>query len=238
MLGFARPLARHGPQSHGAGVGSARLGPDGNRSPALTGRWFGGDLLNLLTREDASGFGYLISVCNEMSVYWHSALCSGFPVHVSFPRRRYESISGGCRVHAAMQHSAGLPAAVPRQGRYAVGERTSQCVITAQPANVAMGLSSQARRCQSLNQIGQPLASGWSEPSCTHLALGRIVRVYAHGVVAHVKMMNRVVSTHSGERTSQSGRCSAKNVQLGPQWTSAQPTRTGQKRDCPRWTIS
>lgn len=142
-------------------------------------------------------------------------------------------------MHAAMQHSAGLPAAVPRQGRRdAAVDRTSQCVITAQPAKVAMGLSSQARRCRSLNQIGQPLASGWSEPSCTHLALGRIVRVYMHGVVAHVKMMNRVVSTHSGERASKTGRCSAKNVELGPQWTSAQPTCTGQKRDCPRWTIS
>lgn len=161
------------------------------------------------------------------------------PFRYFFPRRRYESISGGCQVHAAMQHSAGLPAAVPRQGRRdAAVDRTSQCVITAQPAKVAMGLSSQARRCRSLNQIGQPLASGWSEPSCTHLALGRIVRVYMHGVVAHVKMMNRVVSTHSGERASKTGRCSAKNVELGPQWTSAQPTCTGQKRDCPRWTIS
>ena len=66
-------------------------------------------------------------------------------------------------------------------GRDAAGERTSQCVITAQPANVAMGLSSPARRCQSLNQIGQPLASGWSEPPCTHSALGHIVRVYTQG---------------------------------------------------------
>lgn len=74
-------------------------------------------------------------------------------------------------------------------------------------------VSSPARRYQSLNQIGQSLASGWSEPSCTHIALGRIVRVYAHGVVAHVKMMNRVTSTHSEGRTSSSGMCSAKNVE-------------------------
>lgn len=58
---------------------------------------------------------------------------------------------------------------------------TSRSVITAQPAKVTRVLSSQARRCQSLNQRGQPLAPMWSEPSSTHLALGRIVRVYTHG---------------------------------------------------------
>jgi hypothetical protein len=110
---------------------------------------------------------------------------------------------------------------------------TSRSVITAQPAKVTRVLSSQARRCQSLNQRGQPLAPMWSE-QVPILRSGESPGSTRMGIVANVKMMNRVASTHSGGRTSSPGRCSAKTVKPDPQSTSAQPTCTGQKRDCPR----
>ena len=71
----------------GAGGGERLAWLDGNRSPAFTGQWFGADLLNLLTREDASGVVYFIPVFNGMSLLLALCFILRLPCSDSLPQK-------------------------------------------------------------------------------------------------------------------------------------------------------
>lgn len=207
--------ARHGLQSHGADGGERLAWLDRNRSPAFTGQRFGG-VHARFTYSRRRFWNCLFYFCSPWGCgfHWHSCCILRLRGSNLSPRDDTKVSVGSAK---CMPRGNTLPDYLPlypvSDGRDAAGERTSSMRdhgSTCQCRHGAIVTGTSLPKSKS----NWPTSGLWVVRATMYPSCARAHRQGLHaGVVAHVKMMNRVASTHSEGHT----RCSAKNVDPDPQ---------------------